>query len=168
MKLSFAIIIALFLTQYSFSQPLNPVRWSFDTEVVNKNEFNLVFTAAIDDGWHMYGLNMPDGGPYPVSFNYDDTAGFEISDRPIAVIKPVEKFDEVLGMKLETLDKKGLFKHRIKLLTQKEINISGFDKQQVGQVAAEIKSLRLPDVYKGKGIRYAGEVLRKKVGKTGA
>jgi large subunit ribosomal protein L6 len=56
----------------------------------------------------------------------------------------------------------------VKIDKQTKINISGFNKQKVGQVAAEIKSLRLPDVYKGKGIRYAGEVIRKKVGKTGA
>ncbi len=56
----------------------------------------------------------------------------------------------------------------IKIDKQTKINISGFDKQKVGQVAADIKSLKLTDVYKGKGIRYVGEVLRKKVGKTGA
>jgi len=47
------------------------------------------------------------------------------------------------------------------------IAVSGFDKQQVGQVAADIRALRRPDVYKLKGIRYAGESLRKKAGKTG-
>ena len=46
--------------------------------------------------------------------------------------------------------------------------VSGFDKQAVGQVAADLRSLRPPDVYKGKGVRYVGEVVRKKVGKTGA
>ncbi len=46
--------------------------------------------------------------------------------------------------------------------------VSGIDKQQVGQVAAEIRSLRPPDPYKNKGIRYVGEVLRKKVGKSAA
>jgi len=42
------------------------------------------------------------------------------------------------------------------------------DKQQVGQVAANIRSLRKPEPYKGKGIRYVGEHVRRKVGKTGA
>jgi large subunit ribosomal protein L6 len=51
---------------------------------------------------------------------------------------------------------------------QTRIVITGIDRQQVGQVAAKIRSLRPPDVYKGKGVRYAGEVLRKKAGKTGA
>jgi large subunit ribosomal protein L6 len=48
------------------------------------------------------------------------------------------------------------------------VTVSGADRQQVGQVAAEIRDLRRPDVYKHKGIRYAGEQLRKKAGKTGA
>lgn len=48
-----------------------------------------------------------------------------------------------------------------------KIHIDGIDKQQVGQVAAEIRNLRPPEPYKGKGVRYAGEVVRKKLGKAG-
>ncbi len=51
---------------------------------------------------------------------------------------------------------------------QTHMVISGADKQKVGQVAANIRSLRLPDPYKQKGIRYTGEKLKKKVGKAGA
>lgn len=51
---------------------------------------------------------------------------------------------------------------------QTKLSVTGIDRQQVGQVAAKIRSLRPPDVYKGKGIRYANEQLRKKAGKTGA
>jgi len=48
-----------------------------------------------------------------------------------------------------------------------EIVISGSDRQKVGQVAAEIRDLRPPEPYKGKGVRYEGEVVRKKLGKAG-
>jgi len=51
---------------------------------------------------------------------------------------------------------------------QSRVVISGIDRQRVGQVAAEIRSLRKPDPYKQKGIRYVGEVLKKKAGKAGA
>jgi large subunit ribosomal protein L6 len=51
---------------------------------------------------------------------------------------------------------------------QTRVTVSGIDRQQVGQVAAEIRSLRKPDPYKQKGIRYVGEVLKKKAGKAGA
>jgi large subunit ribosomal protein L6 len=48
-----------------------------------------------------------------------------------------------------------------------KIHVEGIDKQRVGQVAAEIRSLRPPEPYKGKGIRYEGETVRKKLGKAG-
>jgi large subunit ribosomal protein L6 len=47
------------------------------------------------------------------------------------------------------------------------VTIKGIDKELVGQTAAKIRDLRKPDPYKGKGVKYAGEVLRKKAGKTG-
>jgi large subunit ribosomal protein L6 len=51
---------------------------------------------------------------------------------------------------------------------QTKITLTGIDRQKVGQVAAEMRSLRPPDPYKNKGVRYSGERLKKKVGKTGA
>ena len=51
---------------------------------------------------------------------------------------------------------------------QTKLTVNGIDRQKVGQVAAEMRALRPPDPYKNKGVRYAGERLKKKVGKTGA
>jgi len=51
---------------------------------------------------------------------------------------------------------------------QTRLTVTGIDRQKVGQVAAEMRSLRPPDPYKNKGVRYVGERLKKKVGKTGA
>ncbi len=51
---------------------------------------------------------------------------------------------------------------------QTKLTITGIDRQKVGQVAAEMRGLRPPDPYKNKGVRYVGERLKKKVGKTGA
>ncbi len=56
----------------------------------------------------------------------------------------------------------------LKIDKQTHLVLTGYDKQLLGQVAANIRALRKPDPYKNKGIRYTGEVLRKKVGKTGA
>lgn len=55
----------------------------------------------------------------------------------------------------------------VKVEKQTLINVKGSDKRLVGQVAANLRALKPPDVYKQKGVRYAGEVLRKKAGKTG-
>src|SRR5690348_11857264 len=51
---------------------------------------------------------------------------------------------------------------------QTHLTVSGIDRQKVGQVAADMRALRKPDPYKNKGVRYTGEKLKKKVGKTGA
>jgi large subunit ribosomal protein L6 len=58
----------------------------------------------------------------------------------------------------------------IKIAVEKQtrVTVSGIDRQKVGQVAAEIRKLRKPDPYKQKGVRYVGEVLKKKAGKAGA
>ena len=57
---------------------------------------------------------------------------------------------------------------KIAIEKQTHVTVSGIDRQKVGQVAAEIRRLRRPDPYKQKGIRYVGEVLKKKAGKAGA
>src|SRR5277367_2899970 len=56
----------------------------------------------------------------------------------------------------------------LKIDKQTHLVLSGHDKQLLGQVAANIRALRKPDPYKNKGVRYTGEVLKKKVGKSGA
>lgn len=56
----------------------------------------------------------------------------------------------------------------LKVDKQTHLVLSGYDRQVVGQVAAQIRALRPPDPYKNKGVRYTGEALRKKAGKTGA
>jgi large subunit ribosomal protein L6 len=56
----------------------------------------------------------------------------------------------------------------MKVDKQTHLILTGHDRQMLGQVAANIRALRPPDPYKNKGVRYTGEVLRKKVGKTGA
>ncbi len=56
----------------------------------------------------------------------------------------------------------------LKIDKQTHLVLSGYDRQVVGQVAAHIRALRPPDPYKNKGVRYTGEALRKKAGKTGA
>jgi large subunit ribosomal protein L6 len=76
---------------------------------------------------------------------------------PIEVLLPAGvtlRVDKVQGSTIQNL--------------QARLVLQGHDRQVLGQVAANIRALRKPDPYKNKGIRYTGEVLRKKVGKTGA
>ncbi len=103
-----------------------------------------------------------------------------------AVKGVTEKFEKVLtiegvGYKAEVKDNTLIlqlgFSHpvdfnipkgiEIKVERQNRIAVYGIDKQQVGEVTAEIRNLKCPEPYKGKGIRYLGEYVKRKVGKTG-
>jgi large subunit ribosomal protein L6 len=57
---------------------------------------------------------------------------------------------------------------KVEVEKQTQITVKGIDKRQVGTVAAKLRSIKLPEPYKGKGVRYLGERIRKKVGKTKA
>ena len=65
---------------------------------------------------------------------------------------------------VELTDPEGL---EVEVPDQNTIIVKGIDKEKVGQYAAEIRSKREPEPYKGKGIKYSDEVIRRKVGKTG-
>ncbi len=72
---------------------------------------------------------------------------------------------KVDGQEVTVKGPKGELKHRVDRPTQ--FAVEGIDKQKVGEVAANIRKLRKPDPYKGKGVRYQGEQIRRKVGKAG-
>lgn len=82
-----------------------------------------------------------------------------------SVVGNVAVFNLGYSHAIEVVMPKGI---EIKIDQNTKIEVTGIDKQQVGQIAAMIRGLRKPDPYKQKGVRYVGEILRKKEGKTGA
>ena len=127
MKKTAVLIFIVFLVPGLIqAQPLDPAKWSFKIVYMGGDEINLVFSASIEKGWHMYGLNMPEDGPYPVSFNFNDTVNFRLLGKPYAVIKPVVIYDDILQMKLETLEGKAEFVQRIIRLDKNEFIVSGY------------------------------------------
>jgi len=107
-----------------------------------------------------------------------------VNNMVIGVSEGFEKVLEIHGVGYRALLEDGKmnvqvgYSHPIKIVPpkgiefeiekQKKIKIKGIDKQLVGETAAKIRILRKPEPYKGKGIRYIDEVVRRKVGKTGA
>ncbi len=106
-----------------------------------------------------------------------------INNMVLGVTEGYEKKMEIHGTGYRVVDKGGNlefalgYSHSITIEAPEGISftvenptrfsVSGIDKQQVGEVAAKIRKLRKPDPYKGKGVRYAGEQIRRKVGKAG-
>ena len=77
-RLQLFIFSLLLFSSTAFSQILEPVKWSFNANQISDGEYELVFTASIDDGWTVYSQYTSDEGPVPTSINFDTDGGFEL------------------------------------------------------------------------------------------
>ena len=97
------------------AQIVEPVQWSIETERLSKNEYNLVFKAEIEDGWHLYSQNTPFGGPMPLYFEFIDTLGIE---RIGGVTEPeaIVKYSEIFEIDEHFFENEVVFTQKVKLL----------------------------------------------------
>ena len=78
MRLLLALLFSISFTA-SFAQIYNPVKWKTEYKQITETEFDLIWTATIDEGWTIYSQYLEnDDGPIATSFNYDDTKHFEL------------------------------------------------------------------------------------------
>ena len=73
MKKLFSLLLLLCVSVISYAQIIDAVHWRFSVKDISDSEKELVFTANMDDGWHLYGMNIPDGGPAATTFSFDET-----------------------------------------------------------------------------------------------
>ncbi|MBN8693867.1 MAG: hypothetical protein J0L69_11785 [Bacteroidetes bacterium] len=110
---------SLFASLFSFSQAPNPVKWEASYSSINSDEGEIIITAKIDKGWHIYSQNIaPDAGPIPTTFNYTPGANFELVGKTIEG-NAHEVFDKAFDTKLLIFDDKAEFKQKIKLKNSK-------------------------------------------------
>ena len=115
----FFLIILAATCQSSFSQVLEPVKWSHEAKKISDAEWELVFTATIEDGWYMYSQEEPDGlGPLPTYFEYQgQEKGYElIGTTSEPDVKP--KFDKVFELDIKKFEKFAVFRQKIKRTNQ--------------------------------------------------
>ncbi len=94
-------------------QIYDPVTWDFSYEKKGGNRYELVFTATIDKGSHIYAMDIPEGGPIPTTFTFDTLPGYTLDGKPYEVTKPEEIFDEAFGFKIKTFSNKAEFRQNI-------------------------------------------------------
>lgn len=117
------IVFCLSLFSFlSFGQNLNPVKWEAVYKSKNNNEGEIIITAKIEKGWHIYSQNIsPDAGPIPTSFIVSPGNNFELASK-ILETNPIEIHDKAFDAKLMIFEEKGIFTQKIKLK-----NIKGFN-----------------------------------------
>jgi thiol:disulfide interchange protein len=112
-KRSLFIILTAIFALNATAQIFDPVTWSFGYEKKGEKNYELVFTATVEKGSHIYSMNIPDGGPIPTTFAIDSLPGYTVSGKPYEVTEAEEIFDEAFGFKIKTFSEKAEFRQAI-------------------------------------------------------
>jgi len=97
---------------------LEPVKWDIKIENRDERTIDLFFTATIDDGYHLYSVDVPEDGPLPTEFIFENPFGFELVDEAIEITTPVEEFDDVFELDIKFFEHEATFKQTIKLTSE--------------------------------------------------
>jgi thiol:disulfide interchange protein len=116
-------ILALMAAFGSIAQK-NPVSWQTSVKQLGGDEAELILTATIDKGWHLYSQFIPEGGPIPTSFTFVSSPDFELIGK-VTEGKAHEEFDPNFDMVLKYFDTKAVFKQKIKIRSSKDFVVSG-------------------------------------------
>jgi thiol:disulfide interchange protein DsbD len=99
-KLFGALQLAFVVTAMAQAQIMTPVQWKIEWNDSGTPEKAIVFTAVCDEGWHLYDMNLPEGGPVSTSFTFETADGVELTGSPVPSVKPVTVHDEMFRMDL--------------------------------------------------------------------
>ncbi len=111
-KLIFSIFLIL-SASFTSAQVYDPVTWDFGYEKTGDKQYEIIITASIEEHWHIYSMDIPDGGPIPTSFTFDTLQSYELRGKAYEVTAPVEVLDEAFGFKIKTFSTKAEFRQKI-------------------------------------------------------
>ena len=115
MKKLLSIIGLLLATLSLQAQILDPVSFKTEFNKVSDDVAEIVFTAKIDPGWHIYSTDLGDGGPISASFNIDKITGAHVDGKLLPVGNEQAVYDKLLGMDVRYFEKEAKFVQRIRL-----------------------------------------------------
>ena len=115
MRQTIFTLLLLAATLFSNSQVVEPVKWSFSQNKVSENEYELIFTAVTDEGWHLYSTDLPDGGPIKTTFYFETLENAELVGEITPERKPDEVFDQSFQMDLRWFEGEIKFAQKVKV-----------------------------------------------------
>lgn len=111
------IFIGTFLLAFTLqAQVLKPVKWSWRSEKLSDNEYNLIFTAKIDKTWAIYSQFVDEGGPIPTGFTFDEGKHFKLVGKTAEGGKLKKGFDKVFEMEVAKFYDEAIFTQKIKII----------------------------------------------------
>jgi len=118
------IFVLLSLFFMANAQILQPVKWSFESKQIDNEVFELILKAKMDKGWHIYGIDIPEGGPIPTSFIFNPSDDYELAGK-LEAPESIEKYDNAFEMDLMYYDDNAHFIQKVKMKADRPFKITG-------------------------------------------
>lgn len=141
-KIGLLIAAVVMTVSAAFAQIQNPVKWSVAAKKINSKEAIVNIKATIQNGWHIYGQNVPDGGPLPTTFSFKNSKEYVLNGKVVESVKPKTKYEEVFKMNVPYFTNEVIFQQKIKL-NGKQARVSG----TVEYMACDKNQCLPPDEY---------------------
>lgn len=116
--------LLLLITTSSYSQIIEPVKWTTETKKISESEYDLIIHATIEQNYHLYAQKVPDNGPLPTIFIFEENSNYELIGTPTEG-KGHTAYDPTFKLNIKYFDTKAAFKQRIKVKTKNKFNIIG-------------------------------------------
>lgn len=123
-KILFSLIVS-FLAFAAYAQIQEPVKFKTELKNVSATEVEIVFTASIEQGWHVYSTDLGDGGPISATFNTDKLAGAQLDGKLRPVGKEIASFDKLFEMDVRYFEHTAQFVQKLKL-TGGDYQVTGY------------------------------------------
>ncbi len=124
MKKIATILFAILMSTALWAQQLDPIKWSYSVKDISATESELVFTAKLDAGWHLYSQYTDPMGPIALEFNFKESEDYQRMGKVVEP-KPVEEMDNIFNCVVKSFSGTVTFRQKIKRLSYKDFMVKG-------------------------------------------
>lgn len=125
-KTAFIILLTFASAIVSYSQIFEPVKWNFQLKNTGKTTADVIIKATIEEGWHLYGMNIPKDGPRPTSIVFDKVLNAKLEGKVQGLSKLKEMYDPNFDMKLSWYANEAVFVQKISYADAAKVSVKGY------------------------------------------
>ena len=124
MKKSILTLLGIIIAFGLWAQQLDPVKWTYKVNETSATEAELVFTAKLDAGWHLYSQYTDPNGPLAIVFTFNDSPDYQRIGK-VREPKPHEEMDDIFQCVVKSFSGTVVFRQKIKRVSEKDFTVKG-------------------------------------------
>ena len=124
MRRILAGLLAIAFGSVLWAQQLDPAKWTYSVKELPNNEAELVFSAKIEDGWHLYSQHTDPNGPLPLEFNFEKSDAYQRIGE-VREPKPHVEMDPMFGVEVSSFSGNVVFRQKVKKTSEKDFTVKG-------------------------------------------